>query len=340
MNIKANKKETVLITGAAGFMGSHVVDELLNLGYRVVAIDDLSGGYTQNISKEAIFIQGSVTDYSFLDQIFRKYKPKFVYHLAAYAAEGLSHFIRRFNYTNNLIGTTNIINACVNYNVKHLIFTSSIAVYGELVPPMTEDMVPHPEDPYGIAKLAAEMDIKAASKMFGLPYTIFRPHNVYGERQNIADKYRNVIGIFMNQIMTGKPLTVFGDGQQSRAFTYIKDISGIIAQAPLNKQAENQIFNLGADRCVTITELIQILSDLMKINPTIRHLEPRNEVLNAFADHSKVREAFGLQLDSETTLEVGLSKMWTWVRKYGARKTPMFKNIEIEKNIPSVWLEK
>src|SRR5690606_14307341 len=120
---------------------------------------------------------------------------------------------------------------------------SSIAVYGSAPPPMTEDMTPQPEDPYGIAKYAVEQDLRQAWQMFGLPYTIFRPHNVYGERQNVADRYRNVIGIFMNQIMTGKALTVFGDGEQSRGFTYVKDISPILAQAPLNPDAKNEIFN-------------------------------------------------------------------------------------------------
>lgn len=336
---KDKKKNIVLVTGAAGFIGSHVVDELVSFGYKVVAVDDLSGGYKENINKEATFIQGSVVDYDLIEKIFREHKPMFVYHIAAYAAEGLSHFIRRFNYTNNLIGTTNIINACVNHNVKHLVFTSSIAVYGALKPPMTENMMPLPEDPYGIAKYAAEMDIKAASHMFGLPYTIFRPHNVYGERQNVADRYRNVIGIFMNQLMMGKPLTVFGDGQQSRAFTYVKDISGIIAKAPLNVKAKNQIFNIGADLPVTINGLIATMSKLMKAKSVIRYLEPRNEVMSAYAAHSKVRNAFDLKLEDETTLESGLLKMWSWVNKHEARKTPIFKNIEILKNIPPVWLE-
>jgi len=332
-------KATVLVTGAAGFIGSHLVDELVGMGYRVIALDDLSGGYQENVNSKATFIKGSVTDHEFLNKIFKKYQPYFVYHLAAYAAEGLSHFIRRFNYTNNLIGTTNIIDACVSNNVKHLVFTSSIAVYGSLTPPMTEDMVPHPEDPYGVAKYAAEQDIKLASEMFGLPYTIFRPHNVYGERQNIADRYRNVIGIFMNQLMLNKPLTVFGNGEQSRGFTYIKDISGILAKAPLNPKAKNQIFNLGAEQPITINQLIVILNKVMGVEPIIRYLPARHEVMHAFASHQKVRRAFHLTDGEETPIELGLTKMWHWVRCNGARKTPKFKNIEIEKNIPSIWLK-
>ena len=211
--------DTVIVTGAAGFIGSHLVDELVKMGYHVLAMDDLSGGYQDNVSSDATFIQGSITDHDLINKIFAEHRPKYVYHLAAYAAEGLSHFIRRFNYTNNLIGSVNLLNAAVNNGAEHFVFTSSIAVYGSAPPPMTEDMKPSPEDPYGVAKAAVEQDLRLAYEMFGLPYTIFRPHNVYGERQNIADRYRNVIGIFMNQIMQEKPVTVFGDGEQSRGVT-------------------------------------------------------------------------------------------------------------------------
>jgi UDP-glucose 4-epimerase len=138
-----------------------------------------------------------------------------IYHLAAYAAEGLSHFIKRFNYLNNAVGSVNMIDAAVNYKVKCFVFTSSIAVYGANQVPMTEDLMPVPEDPYGIAKLSIERDLQTTHEMFGLNYIIFRPHNVYGERQNLGDRYRNVIGIFMNKIMRGESLTVFGNGEQT-----------------------------------------------------------------------------------------------------------------------------
>jgi UDP-glucose 4-epimerase len=191
--------KVALVTGAAGFIGSHVVDALLERGDQVVAMDDLSGGFRDNVHPDAIFLEGSVTDRAFVDGLFSKYTFDHVYHLAAYAAEGLSFFIKRFNYTNNLLGSVNLINASVNTGVKCFVFTSSIAVYGANQPPMTEDMIPQPKDPYGIAKLAVEQDLQVSHDMFGLNYVIFRPHNVYGERQNIGDRYRNVIGIFMNQ---------------------------------------------------------------------------------------------------------------------------------------------
>ena len=176
-----------LVTGGAGFIGAHVTNELIQLGHKVVVLDDLSGGYKENVNSEAIFIKGSVTDHKLLGNIFNEYKFDYVYHLAAYAAEGLSHFIRRFNYTNNLIGSVNLINESIKHKIKCFVFTSSINVYGAGQLPMTEDLTPIPEDPYGIAKYAVEQDLKTALDMFGLNYVIFRPHIVYGEYQNIAE---------------------------------------------------------------------------------------------------------------------------------------------------------
>ncbi|MDW8089591.1 MAG: NAD-dependent epimerase/dehydratase family protein, partial [Bacteroidia bacterium] len=136
-----------LVTGGAGFIGSHVADALLEIGHEVVILDDLSGGFLDNVPSKAIFIQASINDYPHLEKLFQKYRFTYVYHLAAYAAEGLSHFIRRFNYENNLIGSVNLINLAVRYKVECFVFTSSIAVYGRNQLPMSEDLVPQPEDP-------------------------------------------------------------------------------------------------------------------------------------------------------------------------------------------------
>ncbi len=207
-----------LVTGGAGFIGAHVTNELIKQGHEVIVFDDLSGGFIENINSKAIFIEGSILDHKLLEDIFNKYKFDYVYHLAAYAAEGLSHFIKRFNYNNNLIGSVNLINESVKHKIKCFVFTSSIAVYGNIKPPMSEDMLPEPEDSYGIAKLAVEQELKVTYHMFGLNYIIFRPHNVYGEFQNLGDRYRNVVGIFMNQLMQDKPLTIFGDGLPNSCF--------------------------------------------------------------------------------------------------------------------------
>lgn len=328
---------TSLVTGGAGFIGAHVVNELVKLNHTVVVLDDLSGGFKENVNANAIFVEGSVTDHELLAKLFEKHKFDYVYHLAAYAAEGLSHFIRRFNYTNNLIGSVNLINESVKHKVKCFVFTSSIAVYGALKPPMREEDTPHPEDPYGVAKFAVEMDLKAAKEMFGLNYIIFRPHNVYGEYQNLGDKYRNVVGIFMNQLMQGKQLSVFGDGNQTRAFSYIGDVAPAIANCVNVKEAFNEIFNIGADTFYSVNELAKTTMDAMGLNGELRYLTARNEVVHAFADHSKAQRIF--KTDAHTSLINGLKKMAAWAKKTGVKSSTKFSNIEITEKLPPFWAE-
>jgi UDP-glucose 4-epimerase len=326
---------TSLVTGGAGFIGSHVAEHCLGLEQKVVILDDLSGGFTDNIPADAMFVKGSILDVPLIEKLFREYHFSYIYHLAAYAAEGLSHFIKRFNYTNNLIGTVNLINASVNYDIKRFIFTSSIAVYGAGQTPMTETMIPIPEDSYGIAKLACEHELKVSHEMFGLNYTIFRPHNVYGERQNIGDRYRNVVGIFMNQLLKGEPMTIFGDGEQKRAFTHIDDVAPIIAGSPEIPEAMNQIFNVGADIPFSVNQLAKVIAKEMGGKIDIIHLEPRNEVTIAFADHTKVEQVFNIK--NKTTLEHGIAAMAAWVKSHGSRASSTFKDIEIQRNLPKSW---
>jgi UDP-glucose 4-epimerase len=327
----------ILVTGGAGFIGSHVTEELFKRGHSVTVLDDLSGGFVDNLVDGVRFVKGSITDFQLVNELFENGHFEYVYHLAAYAAEGLSHFIKRFNYTNNLIGSVNLINASVNCGVKCFVFTSSIAVYGtspEL--PMTEETSPHPEDSYGIAKLAVEQELKVSRELFGVDYIIFRPHNVYGEKQNIGDKYRNVVGIFMNQILQGKPMSVFGDGSQRRAFSYIGDVAPIMAQAIDVPEAYNQVFNVGADQPYSVNELATAVASAMGEGANIVHLPPRNEVLNAYSSHAKVNRVFGQR--QATSLEEGLSRMAAWVKQHGARTSQKFDQIEVSKNFPQAWL--
>jgi len=326
-----------LVTGGAGFIGAHVTNELVSMGHKVVVLDDLSGGFRENVHAGAQFIQGSITDHELVSRLFEEHKFDYVYHLAAYAAEGLSHFIKRFNYTNNLIGSINLINESVKHKVKCFVFTSSIAVYGAAKPPMTEDTIPIPEDPYGIAKFAVEQDLRTTHEMFGLNYIIFRPHNVYGEFQNLGDRYRNVVGIFMNQLMQGKQLTVFGDGGQTRAFSYIGDVAPYIAKSVDVPAAYNQVFNVGADRDFTVKELAITTMKAIGIEGDLRYLPARNEVLHAHADHSKIKKVF--QTTEPLSLAEGLTKMATWAKDAGIRKSSKFENIEIMEKLPAVWLE-
>ncbi|MBI4801361.1 MAG: NAD-dependent epimerase/dehydratase family protein [Elusimicrobia bacterium] len=325
-----------LVTGGAGFIGSHVAQELIDSGRQAVILDDLSGGCADNVPAGAVFIKGSILDTALVGKIFAEHGIEYVFHLAAYAAEGLSHFIKKFNYENNLIGSANLINASVNYGVKCFVFTSSIAVYGENQLPMTEDLVPLPEDPYGIAKLAVEQDLKASKRMFGLDYVIFRPHNVYGERQNIGDRYRNVAGIFMNQILLGAPLTIFGDGTQTRAFTYIKDVSPLIAASAFMPDVYNEAFNIGADRHSTVNELARHVREAMSApDHPVSHLPERKEVKHAFSSHDKLNKAFGYQ--PKYSLAQGIKAMAEWAKTSGSRAGGSFDNIEIRKNLPPSW---
>ena len=326
-----------LVTGGAGFIGAHVTNELVHAGHQVVVLDDLSGGFKENVNPQARFVEGSILDQRLVEKLFSEEKFDYVYHLAAYAAEGLSHFIKRFNYTNNLIGSVNLINESIKNKIKCFVFTSSIAVYGKGQLPMREELVPTPEDPYGVAKYAVELELKVSHEMFGLDYVIFRPHNVYGEYQNIGDRYRNVVGIFMNQLMQGKELSVFGDGMQTRAFSYIGDLAPHIALCINNPKALNQVINIGAEKNYTVKELASAVMVAMGIKGEIRSLPARNEVLHAYSDHTKAHNIFGH--NDDTDLNEGLKRMAKWAKAVGVRKSSTFENIEITEKLPSFWLE-
>lgn len=327
----------VLVTGVAGFIGSHVAAHLLRQGHQVVGLDDLSGGFEDNVPHGTQFVRGSINDEKLVNRLFAEHQFEYVFHLAAYAAEGLSHFIKRFNYTNNLLGSVNLINAAVNAgSVKCFVFTSSIAVYGRNQLPMTEEAVPQPEDPYGIAKYAVELDLKEAHEMFGLNHVVFRPHNVYGENQNLGDRYRNVIGIFMNQIMQNQPMTIFGDGTQTRAFSFIDDVAPVIAASVTRPDAYNQVFNVGADKPYSVAELANVVARAMGVPPQIKKLEARNEVVHAYSAHDKVRKHFG-DLIKNVPLEEGVNRMAAWARKTGVRQGQSFEGIEVAKNMPPSW---
>ncbi|MCF6157497.1 MAG: NAD-dependent epimerase/dehydratase family protein [wastewater metagenome] len=326
----------LLVTGAAGFIGSHVAENLAEDGHEVIAVDNLSGGFLENIPRGVTFVKSDVTHPDTVSRLFKEYGPfQYVYHLAAYAAEGLSHYIRGFNYINNVVGSVNLLNESIRNSVECFVFTSSIAVYGTNQTPMHESLVPLPEDPYGIAKYAVELDLKAAHEMFGIDYIIFRPHNVYGERQNIADRYRNVIGIFMNQILHGEPMTVFGDGTQTRAFSYIADVAPAIAQAPYIKKAQCKTFNIGADTPYTVNDLVHLVAKAFDMTPEVRYLPARKEVVHAFCDHTLIRSVF--QLARPTPLSIGIKRMADWVKSIGPRQPIGFDSVEVDKNFPLGW---
>ena len=325
----------ILLTGVAGLIGSHMAEYLVAKGYDVYGIDNLSGGYIENVPKKITFYRGDLRNKDVLSDTFAKIKPDYVYHFAAYAAEGLSPFIRNFNYTNNLLCSINVINECIKNDVKKIIFTSSMAVYGEGKPPFKELDQPNPEDPYGISKYAVEMDLRQAFNQFGLRYSIVRPHNVIGIRQNIWDKYRNVIGIWIRRVLKGESIIIFGDGLQRRAFSDIK-----FCLEPMEKlleQGDSQVFNLGSDKNYTLNGVAGILKRTASefgFNPKIEHLEQRHEVKKAYCSHEKAKLLLGFK--DKTDLRETIRDMFRWAMKQEDREVKQMP-YEIDKNIYSYW---
>jgi UDP-glucose 4-epimerase len=332
---------TILVTGGAGFMGSHVVEAVLadsELGAsRVIVLDDLTGGARENLlhDERVELVEGSIADGALVENLFRRHAFRFVYHLAAYAAEGLSHFIRHFNYTNNLLGSVNLINSAVRHQAECFVFTSSIAVYGDSPAPLREAMPPRPIDPYGVAKYAVELDLAAAHDMFGLDFVTFRPHNVYGERQHLGDAYRNVVGIFMNRLLSGRRMPVFGDGSQRRALTYIQEVARVIARSPLVPAARNEAFNLGSDESCSVGELAVRVAAALGLPADVEYLPARREAHAAYCDHAKLRAVFPEV--RQTPLDDGLRRMAAWARTAAIRPGRVFGPLEIERNLPLSW---
>ena len=300
----------ILITGVAGLLGSRLADWILenDPDVTVIGIDNFSGGYVENINSRVKFYKLDLIRDSISD-LFEKYDIDYVFHFAAYAAEGLSPFIRGFNYDNNLKSTARVLNQCIKHDVKRLIFTSSMAVYGHgESQAFDEKQTPCPIDPYGVAKYACEMDIKIAGEQHGLDWCIIRPHNVYGAKQNIWDKYRNVLGIWMYQHLNGKPITIFGSGTQTRAFSYIDDSLEPLWNAAIEPRASKQIINLGGIHSVSILEANNILKNVIGCTENTIFLETRHEVMHAVSTYQKSIDLLGFE--HETDLEDGLMKMW------------------------------
>jgi len=326
----------ILITGVAGLIGSRLADYIIENepDVHIVGIDDLSGGYIENVNPKVELWQMNLINGN-ISECFERHNFDYVYHLAAYAAEGLSPFIRSYNYQNNLVATSRIINECIIHDVKRLIFTSTMAVYGhgngEI---FDETQVPCPVDPYGIAKYACEMDIKVAGEQHGLDWCIVRPHNVYGIKQNIWDKYRNVLGIWMYQHMNGEPMTIFGDGMQKRAFSYVDDCLEPLWKTSQQDNCSKQIINLGGTVHYTINEANEILKNVIKGGETI-YKEQRHEVKNAVPTWQKSVDL--LDYRDDTNLHNGLVKMWKWAEKQPNRERFVWENYEISKGIYEFW---
>ena len=327
----------VLITGVAGLLGSRLASWIIeNTDYEVIGIDDLSGGYTENIHNKVKFYKFNLNDLESLKGVFEKEKISIVYHFAAYAAEGLSPFIRKYNYDNNLITSTNLITCSIQYNVSRFVFASSMSVYGDKYkPPFSEDMKQAPIDPYAVAKYAVEMDLEIAFKQHGLNYTIVRPHNFYGINQNIWDKYRNVLGIWMYQLLNNQNPTIFGDGSQVRAFSYVDDSILPFWNASQKNNCIGEIINLGGIKEHTINDACNVLINVTGQNLKPVHLEARHETKYAWSTWEKSVKL--LDFKHQVDLEEGLSKMWEWAKKQPNRERFIWPKYELNKGIYDYW---
>ena len=330
--------KSVLITGVAGLLGSRLADWILENKpeYEVVGIDNLFGGYIENVDDRVIFYKRELSIDSITD-IFDKHQFDYVFHFAAYAAEGLSPFMRKFNDSNNMLSTDNIINECISHNIKRIVYTSSMSVYGRGIVPgriFNEEDTPCPIDPYGVSKYACELNIKSASEQFGIDWCIIRPHNVYGIKQNIWDKYRNVIGIWMYQALNNKPMLIYGDGEQTRAFSYIDDCLKSFWYAATKEEASKEIINLGGIYAYTINEANNIFMEISGYE-NVEHKEERHEVKHAVPSFDKSIQL--LDYSQNTSLRDGISEMWEWAKKQPNRPQYKWSNYEIEKGLYSYW---
>ncbi len=335
-------KKYILITGVAGLLGSNLAKWIHKNcpEYEIVGIDAMIGGIDTNIPRYVKFYHRDLSRDDISD-IFDRYTPEYVFHFAAYAAEGLSPFIRKFNYENNVVSTVAIVNECIKHNVKRLVYTSSMSVYGHggQKPPFTEDMPRCPIDPYGVSKAACEMDIEIAGEQHGLDYCIIRPHNVYGPGQNIWDPYRNVLGIWMYRAMHDLPMRIYGDGYQVRAFTYIDDILEPLWNAAILSEASRKIINMGDTPPISIKDVAIILKQIIEyespIKVVIEYCEPRHEVKNAFPSGKLSEELLGFRYS--TNLNKGLREMWNWAVKEPPRDLQLWDSYELDKGIYSYW---
>jgi len=325
----------VLITGVAGFLGSRLADWIIEHipNVELIGIDNLSGGYKENLHDLVEFFPIDILDEK-ISEVFSTYRPDYVFHFAAFAAEGLSPFVRSYNYRNNLEATSKIVTECIKNDVTRLIFSSTMGVYGDNPTPFYESDQPNPIDPYGIAKYACELDIRAAGEHHGLDWCIIRPHNVYGVKQNIWDRYRNVLGIWMYQHINGLPMTIYGDGEQTRAFSYIDDCLEPLWKSSQESSCSKQIINLGGTKHYSMNEANEIIREVMG-GGTLSYKEKRYEVKNAYSSYQKSIDLLGY--NDKTSLIDGLTTMWNWVKTQPNRISKGFDQYELDKGLYSFW---
>ncbi len=331
--------DKILVTGAAGFMGSHIVDALIEAGYDVYGVDDLSGGSLDNLSEGAKkgFKQADISERFVAEDIVFDIKPDVIFHLAANAREGASFFQPLNIVQRNYLAYMNILEPAIKQGLDKVILFSSMAVYGNQRAPFSEEKERKPADIYGINKAAMEHTTELLSKVHDFRYTIIRPHNVFGIRQSLRDPYRNVIGIFMNRIMRGEPLYIYGDGEQMRAFSYIED--SLPCYAKCLDRADGEIINIGGKQPISINVLRRRVCLEMDVNPVTyptKYLPDRpHEVKMAWCTYKKSEEMLGYE--ERMGLVTGIKKMAVWAKKKGAQAWSGEKLVLWNDKAPSIW---
>jgi len=331
----------VFVTGVAGFLGSHIAEQMLIRGHEVVGNDNMIGGDADNIPDGVEFYG---RDCHHLPQHVEPMRGvDVVYNCAALAYEGLSVF-SPYTVIESIIGaSTAVFSAAIKAGVKRIVHCSSMARYGALVPPFTEDMQCFPQDPYGIAKLATEKVLWNLSRVHGFEYVIAVPHNIYGPRQKYDDPYRNVAAIMMNRCLQGKYPIIYGDGNQKRCFSFIDDcLSCLIKLGDLTrKDVVGQVINIGPDEeQVTINELAGQIMEITGISGIPAHVPGRpQEVREAVCSSDKARELLGYR--TTTSLQYGLEIMCGWMTERGTREFKYHLPLEIvTEKTPKTWTER
>ena len=329
----------VLVTGAAGFLGSHLCEKLRNLNYEVIGIDNMSGGNLDNVPSDVKFHKIDCCDLKKINTIMKNID--IVYHCAATAHEGLSVFSPVQISKNNYMATVTVISAAINNKVKRIIYCSSMARYGDQPTPFTEDMTPKPVDPYGISKVAGEDVLKNLCNLNNIEWVIVVPHNIIGPRQKYDDPFRNVVSIMINRILQNKSPIIYGDGEQKRCFSYIDDCIYCLLALIDNKNVAGEIINIGPDEeFVTINKVAEICSNVTGSNLKPEyHPDRPKEVKIATCSADKARKL--LNYKTTTDLHTGIKKTYEFIKNKGPKKFDYHVDLEIVNDLtPKVWVEK
>ncbi len=329
----------VLVTGVAGFLGSHLAEKLANLNHEVVGVDNMMGGYPDNVPKNIKFHNFDCCDLKLMNKTMEGVDV--VYHCAATAHEGLSVFSPYEIGKNNYLASSSVFSAAISKKVKRIIFCSSMARYGAQKTPFSEDMKPMPVDPYGIAKVASEDLLKNLCELNNVEWIIAVPHNIIGPRQKYDDPFRNVVSIMLNRILQNQAPIIYGDGEQKRCFSYIDDCLSCLVPMLDQKNLNKQIINIGPDEeYVSINKVSEICSNITgnNLNPIFKKDRPK-EVKHATCSADKARKL--LNYKTKTDLITGIRKTFEYIKERGAKPFNYYIDIEIKNDLtPETWTKK